>query len=58
MGAVVQNKPGCGCSMCKVAGNVLAIDRPAGSIQRGLSPWCLACQHFILAGSAAKSEWE
>jgi hypothetical protein len=46
--AVVANKPKCRCAKCRVAGNVLAVERPSRAIEQGLGPWCVACHHFIL----------
>ncbi len=48
MDAVVQDKPQCGCASCRAGGYVLAVERPAGSAQRGLTPWCVSCHHFIM----------
>ena len=48
--AVLEDKPACACAHCRSAGFVLAVQRPAGSVQSGLSPWCVDCHHFILTG--------
>jgi hypothetical protein len=54
MEAVVQGTAECKCRSCRTGGHVLAVERPAGSMQRGLSPWCVSCHHFILTGQATK----
>jgi len=40
----------CKCAHCHGAGFVLAVQRPAGSAETGLAPWCVGCHHFILTG--------
>lgn len=47
---VVKDSSACTCAHCHGAGFVLAVERPAGSAETGLAPWCVGCHHFILTG--------
>ncbi len=46
----------CACTNCNVGGSVVAINRPAGDVERGLAPWCVSCHHFILTGRCDRGD--